>query len=153
MSEARLSEDGPLNIGQVKDPNAALGAAVAYLMRAPAFARQPFGPWSRVLAGQVNRRHYAIARRGGHTVGFVGFGLCEHTVVDRFLHEGTAPSSAECESGRCLLINAWMADDKSVSLAIRRWLLTHVGPVEYVFARRVHDDGTARPISMRVVAR
>ena len=39
----------------------ALGLAVDHLMSKPAFASLPFGEWSRVLVGQINRGHYVFA--------------------------------------------------------------------------------------------
>ena len=30
-------------------------------MTKPAFARQRFGDWSRILVGQINRKHYYLA--------------------------------------------------------------------------------------------
>ena len=38
----------------------ALGLAVSHLMTKPAFANLRFGDWSRVLVGQINRKHYAF---------------------------------------------------------------------------------------------
>ena len=42
----------------------ALGLAVAHMMTKPAFASLPFGDWSRVLVGQINRGHYAFVLDG-----------------------------------------------------------------------------------------
>ncbi len=36
----------------------ALGLAVNHLMTKPAFAALRFGEWSRILVGQINRKHY-----------------------------------------------------------------------------------------------
>lgn len=42
----------------------ALGLAVNHLMTKPAFARQAFGEWSRILVGQINRKLYCFAVSG-----------------------------------------------------------------------------------------
>ena len=38
-------------------PAVALGLAVNHLMTKPAFAQLSFGDWSRILVGQINRKH------------------------------------------------------------------------------------------------
>ena len=39
-------------------PYVALGLVVNHLLTKPAFANLRFGDWSRILVGQINRRHY-----------------------------------------------------------------------------------------------
>lgn len=49
-----------------ENPAYALGLAVNYLMTSPAFTRQPFGHWARVLAGQIGNDldNYLIGNGG-----------------------------------------------------------------------------------------
>ena len=47
-----------LRLYQPGEPTIALGLAVSHLMTRAAFARLRFGEWSRILVGQINRRHY-----------------------------------------------------------------------------------------------
>lgn len=53
----------------------ALGRAVAFFMTDPDFARLPFGHWSRVLVGQIKRKHLVFILRGETVVGFGGWAL------------------------------------------------------------------------------
>ena len=46
-----------LRIVKPANAAAALGLAVSHLMVKPAFANLRFGDWSRVLTGQINRKH------------------------------------------------------------------------------------------------
>lgn len=56
-------------------PARALGLAVNYLITKPAFAKLPFGLWSRILVGQINRGHYLLALDRNKLVGFLGWAL------------------------------------------------------------------------------
>jgi hypothetical protein len=68
------------------NPYVALGLAVNHLMTKPAFAALRFGEWSRILVGQINRKHYY-------------FVLDAKNQVQGFLGTGTAPSNRSCR--RC----------------------------------------------------
>jgi hypothetical protein len=50
-----------LRLFRPTQPVVALGLAVDHLMRKSAFASLPFGEWSRVLVGQINRGHHVFA--------------------------------------------------------------------------------------------
>ena len=63
-----------LRLFRPDNPALALGLAVSHMMTKPAFARLRFGEWSRVLVGQINRRHYHFVLDGrGRVVGFLGW--------------------------------------------------------------------------------
>ena len=47
-----------LKVFRPQSPYVALGLAVNHLMTKPAFANLRFGDWSRILVGQINRKHY-----------------------------------------------------------------------------------------------
>src|SRR5882724_5755562 len=54
----------------------ALGLAVNHLMTKPAFANLRFGEWSRILVGQINRRHfYFVVDPKNRVQGFAGWAL------------------------------------------------------------------------------
>jgi len=59
-STARSRAPAGLQALQFSDRYAALGLAVSHLMTKPAFARLPFGHWSRVLTGAINRGEYVF---------------------------------------------------------------------------------------------
>jgi hypothetical protein len=48
---------GDLEVFRPQNPYIALGLAVNHLMTKPAFANLRFGDWSRILTGQINRKH------------------------------------------------------------------------------------------------
>ena len=52
---------GDLKVFRPENPYIALGLAVNHLMTKPAFANLQFGDWSRILTGQINRKHYYFA--------------------------------------------------------------------------------------------
>ena len=54
----------------------ALGLAVNHLMTMPAFASLRFGEWSKILVGQINRKHYCfIIDEKNQVQGFLGWAL------------------------------------------------------------------------------
>jgi hypothetical protein len=74
ISNIRQQAPGPaLWLQQPGDPRIALGLAVGHLMTKPAFARLRFGDWSRILIGQINRKHYRfVLDEKSRVVGFLG---------------------------------------------------------------------------------
>jgi hypothetical protein len=65
-----------LRVFRAKDPYIALGLAVSHLMTKPAFAKLQFGDWSRILTGQINRKHYYFAVDSKNQIqGFIGWAL------------------------------------------------------------------------------
>jgi hypothetical protein len=46
-----------------------------HLMLKPAFARLPFGHWSRILTGQIRRGHYFFIASSKQDRGFCGWAL------------------------------------------------------------------------------
>ena len=65
---APVAPDAELKVFQPPNAYVALGLAVSHLMTKPAFANLRFGDWSRVLAGQINRKHYCFAINGNNQV-------------------------------------------------------------------------------------
>ena len=139
-----------IRLGRVDNPHLALGLTVEYLMKGPAFSKQSFGPFSQVLVGQINRRHYVLATRGVSTVGFVGYGLCSKAVADRWAYGSGEPTFDECNGGPCLLINAWMASDLRVSLALKRWFIRSFPDVTSVRSKRLYANGSTRIVNVRL---
>ncbi len=137
---------------RVRDKQAALGMAVNYLMGDPAFARLPFGFWSRVLVGQVNRGHYLFVTRASRIVGFVGWAYATRPVAEAWLSGKREIGSAESMTGEIVLINAWKAD----SAEANRFVLAAFRPAmvgrEMVFAKRFYKDGRVRPLRVNVNA-
>ena len=65
-----------LKVLRPQNPYVALGLAANHLMTKPAFANLRFGDWSRVLVGQINRKHYCFAVDSTNQIqGFIGWAL------------------------------------------------------------------------------
>jgi hemolysin-activating ACP:hemolysin acyltransferase len=136
----------------VRPPNGAmaLGLAVSHLMTKPAFARLPFGDWSRVLVGQINRGSYAmVCGPRGQVAGFLGWAPADDAAAAAWLagRASTAPSD-----GDCLIINAWSAETPDVN----RILLTVARRIavryRVVCFKRHYPDGRTRVVTMKVPA-
>jgi hemolysin-activating ACP:hemolysin acyltransferase len=65
-----------LKVFRPQNPYVALGLAVNHLMTKSAFANLRFGDWSRILVGQINRKHYCFAVDGNNQIqGFIGWAV------------------------------------------------------------------------------
>ena len=137
---------------QPRDPRVALGMAVSYLMTDPVFARLPFGKWSRVLVGQVNRGHFLFAIEGTKVVGFVGWALTTKGKAEAWLNGNRDISSEESRAGEIVLLNAWRA----ASPAVNRFLIDALRPLfheqEMIYSKRFYAGGRVRPVRHRLTA-
>lgn len=133
--------------------DAALGRACAHLMTHPAFARAPFGHLARVLAGQVNRGHYAFAVRGPLTVGFVGWALTTRPVAEAWLSGERGFSDAEAAAGDCVVLNIWQADDADVTRRLTAHLTAALAGLRRLYAKRHYPDGRLRPLRLDLASR
>lgn len=135
-----------LKASRLKDRHRALGLIVEYLSRSPVFRAQYFGDWTGVLMGQINRDHYLIGWRGERMVGFVGWARSDLQDAELWLDGKHNASSDNYIEGPCMIINAWMTDDESVMRFFRNCLQKDVIGVEWIFGKRVYQDGTVRKI-------
>ncbi len=126
------------------NPAQALGLAVSYLMTKPAFARLPFGHWSRVLVGQINRGHYLIAMNNGCIVGFLGWALTTEQKGEMWLAEQSELSFEDSKAGEILLINAWAAETNDVTQVILERLREIGQAQKMVYFKRFYPDGRTR---------
>lgn len=149
---SNLGSGSGLRSVQPRDPCVALGMTVSYLMTDPVFARLPFGQWSRVLVGQVNRGHCLFALEGEKVVGFVGWALTTKEKAEAWLINNRNVGFAESLAGEIVLINAWKASTR----AANRFLVDAVRPVvrgkEMIYSRRFYPDGRIRPSRIAVNA-
>lgn len=130
----------------------ALGLVVSYLMTKPAFAGLPFGYWSRILVGQINRGHYLIASDKHRIVGFLGWALTTKEKGDMWLAGSAELASEDCRAGEILLINAWAAETHDVTLMILKRLREIGCMQEMVYFKRFYPDGRTRPARRTVNA-
>ncbi|GKS69357.1 hypothetical protein W03_13610 [Nitrosomonas sp. PY1] len=123
----------------------ALGLIVSYLMTKPAFAGLPFGHWSRILVGQINRGHYLIASDKQQIVGFLGWALTTQEKGEMWLAGTNELSSEDCKAGEILLINAYAAETHEVTLTILKQLKKIGKTQKMVYFKRFYANGRIRP--------
>lgn len=140
-----------LRVFQPKSVYVALGLAVNYLMTKPAFAMLRFGDWSRILVGQINRKHYYfVVDRRNQVQGFVGWAVTTPDAAEAWLQGRSALSYEQSLDGDCIIFNAWAAN----SLGANRFLLREARKImqgkDTVYFKRHYKDGTTRPSRLRV---
>ena len=132
-------------------PAMALGLAVNHLMNKPAFAKLPFGEWSQILVGQINRKHYYfVLDANNKIVGFAGRALASKEHAEAWA-EGRRPLSYEDSiAGDCMVCNAWSAN----ATHVHRWMFREANNVwagkRLVYFRRFYPDGRVRPARINV---
>lgn len=140
-----------LRLVRPDSPVAALGLAVSYLMTKPAFARLPFGDWSRILVGQINRRHYYFVIDGkGQVQGFVGWALATREKAEAWVEGRRGLSYEDSKEGECLVCNAWVAN----SVRVNRFMVGEARKIgkdkQTVYFRRHYNDGSIRPVRLNI---
>jgi hemolysin-activating ACP:hemolysin acyltransferase len=141
----------PLRLFRPDKPAVALGLAVNHLMTKPAFASLPFGAWSRVLVGQINRGHYAfVIDRAGRVGGFIGWALTTRDKAEDWVEGRRGLSSADSNGGDCIVFNAWSADGPAVQHFILRAAREIVQGRKTIYFKRYYADGSSRPVRLAV---
>jgi hemolysin-activating ACP:hemolysin acyltransferase len=110
-----------LRLFRPESPYVALGLAVSHLMAKPAFANLRFGDWSRVLVGQINRKHYAlVVDDKNQTQGFLGWALTSKEKAEAWVESRDELSYGDSLNGDQVIFNAWAAS----SPGINRFMVT-----------------------------
>jgi hemolysin-activating ACP:hemolysin acyltransferase len=128
-----------------------LGLAVEFLRKKPAFAKLPFGEWSQVLVGQVNRGHFCFVvdqLRG--IQGFFGWALTDERLAVEWVAGRYGLRDEECRDGNCVILNAWGAD----SLPANRFMVDTARKLfegkHTLYFKRHYPDGRMRPMRLIV---
>ena len=140
-----------LRILRPNDPFTALGLAVNHLMTKPAFGNLRFGEWSRILVGQINRKHCFFVVDGKNQVqGFLGWALASKAGAEAWAEGSGALSYKDSLQGECIIFNAWAAS----GLKVNRFLLHEARKVmagkEMVYFKRHYKDGSTRTSRLTV---
>lgn len=131
----------------------ALGLAVEHLMTKPAFARLPFGHWSRILTGQIRRGHYFFIVAPNRVVGFCGWALASKAEAEAWIAGSSAALNASGEAGDCIVLNAWAADSPEVHrMILDEFRVRMHGSSRIIYAKRDYKDGRTRPLRLRLDA-
>jgi hemolysin-activating ACP:hemolysin acyltransferase len=140
-----------LKVFRPQNPYVALGLAVSHLMTQPAFAKLRFGDWSRILTGQINRKHYYFAVDSKNQIqGFMGWAVTSKEKAEAWVEGRGAVSFADSRDGDCLIFNAWAANTPEVN----RFLVSQAREIiqgkDTVYFKRHYADGRTRAVRLRV---
>lgn len=130
-------------------PDAALGQAVALLMTAPTFGALRFGPWARVLAGQVNRGDYLLVGDGVRVRGMAGWFYADRAAAEAWLAGRLDPSPRPRDGAAVAVCNIVAARDPAALRLVRRAAFRETAGVAWIYAKRVRADGSLRPLRLR----
>lgn len=128
----------------------ALGLAVEHLMTKPAFARLPFGHWSRILTGQIRRGQYFFVVAPQRVVGFCGWALGNEAEAEAWISGDPTSASILGEVGDCIILNAWSADDAVAHRVLLDELRIRGTGARMLYAKRDYKDGRVRPLRLRL---
>lgn len=116
-------------------------------MTKPNFENRQFGPWSKILTGQINRKHYFFVVESKTIVGFAGWALTNKVKALAWLNDNAPLSYEDSLSGDSMIINAWAADNESVNRFILK-TLRHIAVGKNVYAKRFYSDGSIRLVKL-----
>lgn len=152
-SEGLTEQAAPsaMRLFRPESPVVALGLAVNHLMARPAFARLRFGDWSRILVGQINRKHYHFIVDGNdQVVGFLGWALTSRETAEAWVEKRVGFSDADARDGDCIVFNAWSAASANVNPFLLQAARQAVQGRDMIYFNRLYRDGTVRPTRLRV---
>jgi hemolysin-activating ACP:hemolysin acyltransferase len=116
MSAVPFAPPADLKLFQPRNAYMALGLAVNHLMTKPAFGNLRFGDWSRILVGQINRKHYWFVVDGKSRVqGFLGWALTSKEKAEAWVEGRAVLSYEDSAEGECLIFNAWAASSPAIN--------------------------------------
>src|SRR5438034_11755727 len=115
--EAAAPARPELRVFRPGNPYVALGLVVNHLMTKPAFAALRFGEWSRILVGQINRKHYYFVVDAKNQIqGFLGCTVTGKDKAEAWLEgRGGLPYYEDNFDRSSIVINAWAASNGKVN--------------------------------------
>jgi hemolysin-activating ACP:hemolysin acyltransferase len=151
QADATTAPRQELRLLRPDNPYVALGLAVSHLMTKPAFAALRFGEWSRILVGQINRKHFYFVVDGKNEIhGFLGWALCTQEKGEAWLAGQGALTFQDSLNGDCIVFNAWAASSRAVNRALLEAARKVMVGKEFVYFKRYYKDGSTRPMRLRV---
>src|SRR4029078_4692699 len=100
MTTAPIAPREQLRVFRAKDPYIALGLAVSHLLTKPSFACPGSGDWSRILTGQINRKHYYFAVDSRNQIqGFMGWAVTSKQKAEAWVEGRGAVAFADIRDG------------------------------------------------------
>jgi tetratricopeptide (TPR) repeat protein len=139
-------DEAKLRIWKPDDPAVALGLAVGFLMKERNFTSLPFGSWSRVLTGQINRGHFCLVVDGERRVhGFLGWALTDERLAELWLAGRATLADEDCRAGNCVIVNAWAATSTAANNLLIDESIRLFGRKLRIYGRRYDTRGEPRP--------
>lgn len=134
-----------LRVFRPDSPYAALGLAVSHLMTKPAFANLRFGEWSRILVGQINRKHYCFVIDDKNQIqGFLGWALASKANAEAWVEGRGGLSYQDSLQGECIVFNAWASSGAKVNRLLLHEARKAMTGKEMAYFKRHYNDGTTR---------
>jgi tetratricopeptide (TPR) repeat protein len=147
----KAKDDSRLNAWRPNDRAAALGLAVEFLSKKPAFAKLQFGEWSQVLFYQVAREHFFfVVDKDRRVQGFLGWALTDQALAEQWLEGRAGLSNEQCRNGDCVIINAFAADTGDVNRFIIDTMRQVFASGRTLYFKRHYPDGRTRPVRLSV---
>jgi len=136
-----------LSLWKPAEPAVALGLAVEFLMKEPVFAKLPFGDWSQVLIGQINRGHFCfVVDAQRRAQGFLGWAFTQERLAEQWVEGRASLPDEDCREGDCVVINAWAAASTDAHRLLIDEGLKLFGRKLRIYARRYNTRGRPRPL-------
>jgi hemolysin-activating ACP:hemolysin acyltransferase len=140
-----------LRLSRPESSYVALGLAVSHLMTKPAFANLRFGGWSRVLVGQINRKHYAFVVDDKNQIqGFLGWALTSKEKAEAWVEGCGELSYQDSLDGDHVIFNAWAASSPVINRFMVAAARKIIAGKDVVYFKRHYKDGSTRPVRLRV---
>jgi len=140
-----------LKMFRPENPYVALGLAVSHLMTKPAFANLRFGDWSRILTGQINRKHYYFAIDSENRIqGFVGWAFASQEKAEAWVEGRSGVSFGDSLEGDCVIFNAWAASTPEANRFLVSQSREIIDGKDMIYFKRHYKDGSTRPGRLRV---
>ena len=140
-----------LRVMRPDNPYVALGLAVNFLMTKPAFAQLRFGEWSRILVGQINRKHFCLVVDGTNQVqGLLGWALTTRDKAEAWVEGRGELSFEDSKAGDCILFNAWASSSGEVNRVLLHEARKVAHGGQTIYFKRHYKDGSTRPVRLSV---
>jgi len=153
QSEERAPARGASDLRVVRpnNPALALGLAVSHLMTKPAFAALRFGEWSRILVGQINRKHFCFVADSKNQVhGFLGWALTSKDIAEAWVQGRRGLSAQDGRDGDCIIFNALASSSTRANRLLMIEGRKAMAGKQTAYFKRHYPDGSTRASSVAV---
>jgi Flp pilus assembly protein TadD len=151
VDRQEAKDDAILSAWRPKNPAAALGLAVEFLSKKPAFAKLQFGQWSQVLFYQVARGHFFfVVDQDRRVRGFLGWALTPKALAEQWVEGRAGLRNEQCREGDCVIVNAFAADTAGANRFIVDTMRRLFASKRTLYFKRHYPDGRTRPTRLTV---